>query len=217
MTNPTHTLIGILVDRSGSMASCREDMEGGLNTFIDEQAKEPGTCDVTIAQFDTVYEIVYAPTPIDQVERYTLTPRGGTALLDGMGRFITEIGEALCGQDEAQRPGKVIIAIVTDGHENSSNDWNREMVRKLVEGQRDDYQWEFVFLGANMDAVAEARSVGIGRGSTMTFDSNSPVAMASAYNSMSSYVTSTRSGAAASFSEEERADAVAGKKPPKKR
>lgn len=217
MTNPTHTWIGILVDRSGSMSSCKTDMEGGINTLIADQAKEPGTCDVTIAQFDTIYDIVYEPTPIGEVKPYVLNPRGGTALLDGMGRFITEVGEALAKQDDADRPGKVIITIVTDGYENSSREWTREKVKGLVGQQRNDYQWEFIFLGANMDAVAEARSVGIGRNSTITFDANSPVATASAYGSTSNLVTATRSGVVgASYSEEDR-DKAMSSKPRKKR
>lgn len=208
MTNATHTLIGILVDRSGSMSSCRQDMEGGINTLIKEQAKEPGSADVTIAQFDSAYESVIAPTPIKEVKPYSLVPRGSTALLDGMGRFITEIGEGLAAQAEDERPGKVIVVVVTDGHENASKEWSRGKVKELVEAQQADYQWEFIFLGANMDAVAEGGGIGIRADSSMTFDAGSPVAMASAYNSTSEYMTSVRGGGLAEFSEKDRKDAV---------
>jgi hypothetical protein len=162
VTNADLTLLAVLVDRSESMASCRSDMEGGLNTFLESQAQQPGLLDVTLAQFDTEYEIVFAPTRFTGMGlRYILVPRGNTALLDAMGRFITETGEALAIKPEDERPGKVIVCTVTDGEENSSVDWGKDDVKKLVEQQHDQWQWEFVFLGANMDAVAEARQAAL--------------------------------------------------------
>lgn len=209
MTNPNLTLIGVVVDRSGSMSSCRSDMEGGLNTFINEQAKLPDQAELTLAQFDTEYEIVHQPMDIKKVPPYSLVPRGGTALLDAMGRFITEIGENLTARAEQDRPGRVIICVVTDGYENSSHDWSREQVRKLVTQQQDDYQWEFVFLGANIDAVAEGSSLGIRATSSMTFDTANAAA---SYNAMSGYVAQSRAAApgamAASFTDEDRKNAV---------
>ena len=119
-TNADLTLIAVLVDRSGSMAQWREDMEGGLNAFVESQASEPGEAEITLAQFDTRYELVWPLGPIKDAPKYALMPRGGTALLDAMGRFITQVGEELTQRDEADRPGKVIVCIVTDGLENSS-------------------------------------------------------------------------------------------------
>ena len=209
MTNPNHTLIGILVDRSGSMEDCRNDMQGGLNTFITEQAKEPGSCDVTIAQFDTVYERVLEPTPIAEVKPYALHPRGATALLDGMGKFITETGEYLEAIEESERPGTVIIVIVTDGEENSSQEWkDPAKIKARVQRQTNDYGWRFIFLGANMDAVKTAASYGIGRGSTMTYDSRSTVGVANTYSSLSASVVNIRSGLADSFTDDDRKGAV---------
>jgi hypothetical protein len=205
MTNSDLTLIGVLVDRSGSMAQVKEDMEGGLNTFIESQAKLPGKANLTLAQFNTRYEIIHHPMPIQDVPRFSLLPGGMTALLDSVGKFVTDIGADLAQVPEDERPGKVIICIVTDGLENSSREWTREGVKKLVEQQQADYQWEFVFLGANMDAVAEGDSLGIQRGSSLTFDTRNA---GQTYAVMDSYVAASRAGNAASFSEEDRKKAM---------
>jgi uncharacterized protein YegL len=207
VTNSDLTLIAFLVDRSGSMASCKDDMQGGLNTLIKTQRKEPGKAEVALAQFDTEYEILWQPQSIKKVGKYELHPRGSTALLDGMGRFITEIGESLAKRDEEDRPGKVIMCIVTDGYENSSKDWNREQVRKLVQKQRDQWQWEFVFLGANMDAVKEGASLGIQRDTSITY---TPANASNVYASTSSLVSNYRvaGAAAANFTDSDRKNAV---------
>lgn len=210
MTNPNRTLIGILVDRSGSMETMKHDMEGGIDSFIESQQlldpdgmPIPGACDVTLAQFDTSYDIVYGPTPIDRAPHYQLVPRGGTALLDGIGRFVTEIGASLNRRPEHLRPEKVLIVIVTDGEENSSQRWSQRAVHDLVTQQQDVYRWQFVFLGANIDSFAVARSFGIASNSTMDF-SDAPVAMAS----MANYATTYRSTGAAAFTDQDRADAM---------
>ena len=204
-TNADLTLIGVLVDRSGSMAQWREDMQGGLNAFVESQASEPGDAEITLAQFDTKYELVWPLGRINDAPKYTLMPRGCTALLDAMGRFITEVGEELAKRDEADRPGKVIVCIVTDGLENSSVDWTRDMVKALVEQQSSQWHWEFVFLGADMDAVQEGASVGVPQKSSLTFDkANARLTYAMA----SDYVSTVRGGRKAAFSEQDRKSAV---------
>lgn len=201
MTNAELTYIGILVDRSGSMNNMREEMENAIKVFITDQAQQPGKARVTLAQFDTVYETVYEWTKAGDVPLYHLIPRGGTALNDGIGKLVTDSGERLAKMKESERPGKVIIVIVTDGYENSSREWTQQSVKKLIKQQTDTYSWEFVFLGANIDAVQVADGYGIMRGSALTFTNDSaPVAMAA----MSSYVTNTRSGNVASFTDEDR-------------
>ena len=205
MTNADLTLIAVLVDRSGSMAQCRDDMEGGLNTFVESQAGEPGDAEITLAQFDTKYELVWPLRPINDAPKYTLVPRGCTALLDAMGRFITEVGEDLAKRDEADRPGKVIVCIVTDGYENSSVDWTRGRVKELVEQQARQWGWEFVFLGADMDAVQEGATVGIPHKSSLTFDKGNA---RDVYSRASNYVSKLRAGADAAFSDDDRKSAV---------
>ena len=205
MTNTELSLIAVLVDRSGSMAQCRDDMEGGLNTFVESQAGEPGDAEITLAQFDTKYELVWPLRPINDAPKYTLVPRGCTALLDAMGRFITEVGEELAKRDEADRPGRVIVCIVTDGYENSSVDWTRGRVKELVEQQARQWGWEFVFLGADMDAVQEGATVGIPHKSSLTFDKGNA---RDVYSRASNYVSKLRAGADAAFSDDDRKSAV---------
>lgn len=187
------------------MASCREDMQGGLNTFIRQQAEMDGRAEITLADFDTEYQLVWPIRSLSESMQYTLVPRGGTALLDAMGRFITDVGTQLRKRHESRRPGKVIICVVTDGQENSSREWTRASVRRLVSNQREQWQWEIVFLGANMDAVAEAASFGIPRGSSITYTTANA---GDTYGALNNYVTSTRSGLIGEFSEAERSAAV---------
>lgn len=132
-------------------------------------AAEPGQCEVTLAQFDTEYEVLYPPTDIAAVPEFVVDPRGRTALRDASGRFITEVGQ-LAALPEDQRPGKVICLIMTDGHENASEKWTWEAVKALITQQREVYGWEFIFLGANIDAV----EVGGGWACTPTMRSPSP-------------------------------------------
>jgi len=118
--NNNLTDITLVVDRSGSMEAIRADAEGGVNTFLTDQAAQPGEALVTLVQFDTHYEFVHRGVPVKQVPRYQLVPRGGTALLDAVGRAINETGERLSKMAEADRPGLVVFVVMTDGEENSS-------------------------------------------------------------------------------------------------
>lgn len=170
MTNPDLTLLGVLADKSGSMNRCRDDSEGGLNNLVQEQAALPGDLDLAVADFDTRYRTVRELGRLTTEFRYTLNPGGGTALLDAMGSFITEIGRQLAKRPENERPSKVIILIVTDGQENSSKEWTYSAVKELVERQKNDYQWEFIFLGANIDAIAEGQNIGVGAASSINYD-----------------------------------------------
>lgn len=155
------TDITLVVDRSGSMQSIREDAEGGINSFIERQKLEPGAALLTLVQFDTEYEFVHSGVPIQQVTKYTLVPRGSTALLDAMGRAINETGARLAQMPEADRPGLVLFVVVTDGLENSSREFTRERIKQMIEHQQNVYSWQFNYLAANQDAFAEAGNVGI--------------------------------------------------------
>lgn len=201
------TLIGVLVDRSGSMNSIRDDMESGLKAFLDSQKELEGMARVTLAQFDTEYELVWPIIDINKIAHYRLVPRGGTALLDAMGKFITDVGVGLNAQPERERPSKVVVITVTDGAENSSREWTQEGVRKLIEQQRDVYQWEFVFLGANMDAVTVAQDYGIPMASAMTYAASAG-GVQHMSNSVSGYVSSLRSTGAAAFTDKDRDEAT---------
>lgn len=155
------TDITLVVDRSGSMDAIREDAEGGLNALIREQAALPGEAVLTLVEFDSEYDVVHSGKPIGDVPPYRLVPRGHTALLDAVGRAVAETGERLAKMEEKDRPGLVLFAIVTDGLENASREYTKARVREMIEIQQRDYSWQFTFLGANQDAFAEARSMGV--------------------------------------------------------
>jgi uncharacterized protein YegL len=169
--NENHTEVIIVLDRSGSMSSIREDMEGGLNQFFEEQKKEPGKCTVTLAQFDDKYEIVYEGTDIQEVPGASLVPRNSTALCDAVGRTINAVGKRLSDMLETDRPGRVIFLIITDGRENASKEFSRDEVKRLIEQQEKKYNWLFVYLGANQDSFAEAQGYGIATAKNFTADS----------------------------------------------
>jgi uncharacterized protein YegL len=191
MTDPNYTHIAVVLDRSGSMSSIVKDTEGGYNTFLADQKKAPGTATISLAQFDNVYESVHGPIDIQTANNLRLIPRGGTALLDAMGKAITETGEYLAALPESKRPGKVVFVTITDGGENSSNEWTRNQVFKLVTKQREKFAWEFVFLGANQDAIAVGTSLGVSAGSSINYQA-SRAGTQSVYAGLSSNITNTR-------------------------
>lgn len=159
--NRNLTDITLVVDRSGSMQAIRADAEGGVNSFIAEQAKQPGEALLTLVQFDTAYDFVHCGVPIRDVPKYELVPRGSTALLDAVGRAINETGERLSKMAEADRPGLVVFVITTDGQENSSREFSKAKIKEMIDHQQTKYNWQFTFLGANQDSFAEAGGMGI--------------------------------------------------------
>ena len=131
MTDDNRVLIAVLLDRSGSMSSIKTDTEGGFAAFIDQQRGLNRDVRVTLAQFDTEYDVVYADRPLADVPPLALEPRGATALYDAIGRLVSDVGAELAAQPEEERPGAVIVVVLTDGHENSSREWtHRPSVRR---------------------------------------------------------------------------------------
>ena len=172
MTNPAVTLIAALLDRSGSMQAIADDTRGGFDAYIGAERGQPGTTLVTLAQFDDSYDVVYQNRPIDDVPPLTLEPRGRTALLDAIGRFVTEVGSSLAALPEPDRPGDVTVLVMTDGHENASAEWTKDAVQQLVSQQETAYGWDFVFLGANMDAIDVGTSLGFAPGKSLSYDAS---------------------------------------------
>lgn len=174
MTCPDYTHISLLLDRSGSMAAVADDTIGGFNQFIVEQQKQPGICTFTLVQFDSVdpQEVLHEMRPMHEVPpltRRNFQPRGSTPLLDAMGQLIDRTGARLAALAEPDRPTRVIVVILTDGMENSSQRYSRRQVFEMIQHQQDVYGWQFIFLGANQDAIAEARTLGIGREKALTY------------------------------------------------
>lgn len=209
MVDTNKSLIVIILDRSGSMLSIRDDTIGGVNAFLQEQQKLPGECLFTLIQFDDVYEIIYQNIPIKEakyLDQKTFVPRGSTALLDAMGRTIDMVGDELSKMQESQRPGKVFIVTYTDGAENASQNFNLNKVNTMIRKQREDYKWEFIFLAANQDAIATASLMGISADSSMTCSSNA-AGTYGAYNALSKKLgTSRSSNVSVSFDAQDRAD-----------
>ena len=194
MTDTNKTLIAALLDRSGSMAGSTEATEDGWRELINSQRSEPEYCEVTLAQFDTSYEVLYPPTAITAVPEFVIVPRGMTALLDAAGKFITEVGERLAALPEDGRPGRVICLIMTDGMENSSQQWTWDAVKTLITQQREVYGWEFIFLGADIDAVEVGQRMGVDPRYAMTFDKRSHTGNRAAYELTSAAMTDIKRG-----------------------
>jgi hypothetical protein len=172
MTSATRgdlTHLYFLLDRSGSMQSIKSDIEGGFAAFVAEQRKGAGECRATLAQFDDVYEVVYADRPIADVPPLDLRPRNMTALHDAMGRLITDAGAELAALPAGKRPGTVIVAIMTDGLENASKEWTGASIKSLVGQQSNVWGWTFMYMGADQDAVEVGASIGVDRDLSVTY------------------------------------------------
>jgi len=183
------TDITVVLDRSGSMDSCRKDMEGGLNQFVEDQKNAVGDARFTLVQFDTVYEIVHNGLPIKEVGKLKFEPRGGTALLDAVGRAINETGARLKALPESERPGLVTFLIITDGEENSSREFKLEKIKEMITHQQEKYDWKFSFLGANQDAFATGNSMGIAAGGISNYI---PLRSINAFKNASDLLSSSR-------------------------
>jgi uncharacterized protein YegL len=163
MRNDLTEVVAIL-DRSGSMANLANDTIGGFNRFIEDQKKVPGEAVLTTVLFDDRHEFLHDGANIQDVKPITgqdYFARGMTALLDAVGRTINRVGEKLSKMNEADRPSKVIVLIITDGAENSSREFTHQQIREMIERQQNTYKWEFLFFGANIDSFAAAASIGI--------------------------------------------------------
>ena len=170
MTDNDLTYIYFLLDRSGSMQSIRDQTVAGFDAFIAEQRNAPGRCRVTLAQFDNEYQEVYTDLPIAEIGGLVLEPRGSTALLDSIGRLITTAGGRLASLSEDQRPGTVIVGIMTDGHENASHEYRYADVKALIERQTDEFSWQFLYMGADQDAIEVGARLGVDAAHSVTFD-----------------------------------------------
>jgi uncharacterized protein YegL len=160
------TEIVAILDKSGSMSSLTDDTIGGYNEFIAEQKKLSGEAVLTTVFFNNGYQLLHDSKDIRDVKEITrkdYAAGGNTALLDALGKTINDIGLKLHNTPEENRPGKVIFFIITDGQENSSKEFTQEKIKEMVELQRNTYNWEFMFMGANIDAFSAAGAMGISK------------------------------------------------------
>jgi len=191
------------------MTSTKSDAEGGLREFIAKQRVLPGECDVTLYRFDDEIERVFDKKPIQRVEDgdLKLEPRGSTALLDAMCRAIDEVGKRLRDTHGDERPEKVFVVTITDGHENASK-YRYTDVADRIKRQREVYGWEFLFIGSNQDAIATAGKLSILPQYSLSYAPNR-VGTVNAYAAMANSVSYTRNtGKSYAFTVEDRESAM---------
>ena len=188
------TELVFIVDRSGSMAGLEKDTIGGFNAMLKEQAELEGEARVTTVLFDNQYRLLHDRIDIRAVAPLTekdYRVGGGTALLDAIGRTIKKIRAVQKQTAEDYRAEKVLFVIITDGEENSSRKYSAEQIKEHIEHQKEKYGWEFVFFGANMDAVLEASKLGIAAEFARGWLANA-AGTAMAYNDMSAIMAEIR-------------------------
>ena len=156
-----HLELVLVLDKSGSMSGLESDTIGGFNSMIEEQKKLGVNANVTTVLFDTNFNVIHDRTDLKKVKKLTskqYVAGGNTALLDAVGDTINRI-QKVDGIDAADN--RVLFVIITDGMENSSREYSRAQIKKMISDKQEKYDWEFIFLGANIDAASEAQSIGI--------------------------------------------------------
>ena len=170
------TEIVFILDRSGSMCGLEADTIGGFNSLIAKQKKEEGEALISTILFDDCTEVLHDRVPLDRIKPMTEDDyyvRGCTALMDALGKAIKHISTIHKYAREEDRPSKTIFIITTDGKENASRQYSSERVKKMVEERKSKYGWEFLFLGANIDAVETAGHFGISKDRAVNYHSDS--------------------------------------------
>jgi len=182
-----NTEIVCIIDRSGSMQEIRDDAIGSFNAFLEEQQKIGDETLVTVVLFDDQYELIYNAAKLSKVQPFSTTtyiPRGTTALYDAIGRTIAAIDARHPEAKTGNANENVTIAILTDGHENSSREFDREQILELIEKRSKTKGWDFIYLSADPKAFDTARAIGIYRDKVLFF-SKDPDGIKGAYNSIS--------------------------------
>lgn len=193
MNNNLTEIIAIL-DMSGSMYELTSDTIGGYNSLIEEQKKQPGEANITTVFFDDRYILHHDRENIKNVKPLTsneYVPCGMTAMLDAIGKTLISVGKKLADTPEEERPGTVLVTIITDGYENASKEFTFDSVKKMIEEQKNKYNWIFTFIGADIDTMAVSQSIGIDSRMAKTYSKTSTGAN-SVYNSVSQSITLAR-------------------------
>lgn len=199
----------VILDRSGSMQSCRSDMEGALRHFLRKQKEDVKSngqeCNLTFVKFDDRIDTVFENEDINNVgeSRLSLEPRGMTALLDALGKTINSVGERLKDTPESERPSSVVVVVITDGLENASCEFTKPTISNMIKEQQEKYSWEFIYLGADHDAISEGSNYGFQGGKTMTY-SKDPLKMQNLGQTISSSVSALRAGEDYNFTAKDR-------------
>lgn len=181
-------LIIFILDRSGSMRNLQKDTIEGFNSLIEKQKIEKSETTITTVLFDHEYKLIHENIDIKEVKLLTdhdYYARGTTSLYDAIGITINKVGAYLNSLEESKRPGQVRVVIITDGEENSSREFNKDQIKEMISHQTEKYNWEFIYLGANVDAFKNASSINIGTYSNYTA---SDIGTKSVYTTMSSVI-----------------------------
>lgn len=191
------TELVFILDRSGSMTGLESDTIGGYNAMLAKQKQEEGEAVVTTVLFDDRYELLHDRIAIQGVAPMTdqqYYVRGTTALLDAIGRTIQKIANVQRNTAPEQRADKVLFVITTDGYENASKEYSREQIKAMVEREQEEFGWEFLFLGANIDAIATAGQFGIRPERAVDYHADSE-GTAVSYEAISGAASALRAGA----------------------
>lgn len=195
MKNEMTELVFIL-DKSGSMAGLEKDTIGGFNALVEKQRKLDGDVRVTTVLFNQSYELLHDRINLKGVSPLTEADYevgGTTALLDAIGSAIQKIGNAQKRTSEEERADKVMFVITTDGMENASCEYNYKKIHEMIGRQKQKFNWEFIFLGANIDAVATAKQFGVGEEFAVEYHADAEGTQLN-YQVLSEAVTSFRTG-----------------------
>lgn len=190
------TELVFILDRSGSMTGLESDTIGGYNAMLEKQKQEEGEAFVTTILFDDEYEILHNRVNIKRVKPITdceYYVRGMTALLDAVGKTINKTVKAIIKSDEEEQPSNVMFVIITDGMENASREYSYEKIKQMIEHEKRKYSWEFIFLGANIDAIATAAKFGIDEDKASNYHADSLGTMLN-FESVSDAVSNFRAG-----------------------
>lgn len=197
-----------ILDKSGSMSGLEEDTIGGYNSMLKKQQKEEGEAIVTTVLFDNNYEIIHDRTNIEEIRPMTEKEYfvgGTTALLDAVGITINKIVKATRNTKKEYQADKVMFVIITDGMENASQEYNYEKIKAMIDKQKEKYKWEFVFLGANIDAIATAARFGIDEDRAVNYHADTEGTQVS-YNAVSEMMLEFRSAKGVSENWKEKID-----------
>jgi hypothetical protein len=205
-----YTHISVILDRSGSMKSIRDDVIRGFNSFIDEQKSQPGSATLSLVQFDSVdsYQVLYDAEALEYIgplDRSIYAPRSKTPLLDTIGRSIIDLELKLARMPTHETPDRIIFVVITDGKENASREFGRTQVNAMIERKQNTDGWQIAFLSADLGAIGEAVNLGVSTDTVMAFDKTA-MGMTTSWNSVSSRVSAYRGSQASSiaFTDEDR-------------
>ena len=232
-----YTHIAVVLDNSGSMESIKKPTIEGFNTFLKAQKEAEGEATITLVEFptdNTMGNIVQPRSltfPVQHIEvdlkvdydfnpisaapflnEETYRPQTMTPLLDTIGELIVRTGNSLKNLPESLRPSKVLFVIITDGYENASKKYNYQKIQEMIQHQKIVYNWEFMYLGANQDAIKEGGKMGIARGMSMSYNAQDAAAVGSTYGILATKTASFRSvqadASVLDFNDEERKSAM---------